>query len=313
MSKWDANDIPNQSGRVVVITGANSGLGYESSLALARQGAQIVMASRDQAKAQQALNNLKGRLPEAKVDVMTVDLSDLASVQSFAADFKSRYHRLDLLLNNAGVMAIPRRETKDGFEMQLGTNHLGHFALTGLLLDTLMQTPGSRVVTTTSMAHLYGRINFDDLQMTQKYTRYGAYGQSKFANILFAFELQRRLTAAGRDTLSLPAHPGYASTNLQHNSASASGNIFETALYPFLNRVVAQSQAMGALPQLYAATAPDVKAGAFIGPRFIVRGYPKPVKAQANAYKEEIARRLWQVSEELTGLKYSFSELPVQV
>lgn len=311
MSRWTVNDIPEQNGKVAVVTGANSGLGYISSEALTRKGAQVVMAGRDKAKAQEAINRLKREVPGAKVEFIRLDLADLNSVQEFAADFKARYNRLDLLLNNAGVMTIPERQTAQGFEMQFGTNHLGHFALTALLLDNLTGTPDSRVVTVTSMAHLYGRINFEDLQLRKNYNRFVAYCQSKFANVLFAFELQRRLKAAGASSISLSAHPGYAHTNLQNNSASSTGSLVEKVLYPITNRIVAQSAEMGALPQLYAATAPEVKGGEFYGPRFFTRGYPIKSKATARAYDPEIAARLWNVSEELTGVKYSFEKQAV--
>jgi NAD(P)-dependent dehydrogenase (short-subunit alcohol dehydrogenase family) len=229
-------------------------------------------------------------------------------VRAFADEFKARYQRLDILMNNAGVMAIPRRETADGFEMQLGTNHLGHFALTGLLLDLLLKTPNSRVVNTTSGAHMYGRFHFDDPQLRQNYGRWKAYGQSKFANVLFTFELQRRLAAAGQTTTSLTAHPGYAHTNLQATSATASSSRLEQGFYMILGPVTSQSAAMGALPQLYAATAPQAKGAEFYGPRFFLRGYPVLAKATSKAYDEAVARRLWNLSEELTGVHYNFEK-----
>ncbi|HEX2916249.1 MAG TPA: oxidoreductase [Chloroflexia bacterium] len=236
--KWTAKDMPDQTGRVAIVTGANVGLGYESALALARKGAQVVVASRDQAKAQKAVNTLKEQVPGAKIEFIRLDLASLAAVHEFASSFKERYGRLDLLLNNAGVMGIPRRETADGFEMQLGTNHLGHFALTGLLLDLLLKTEGSRVVNTTSGAHVYGRFHFDDPQLRQNYGRWKAYGQSKFANVLFTFELQRRLEAEGYQTISVSAHPGGARTNLQAVSTHASGNLVERVVFGGFNNLV---------------------------------------------------------------------------
>jgi NAD(P)-dependent dehydrogenase (short-subunit alcohol dehydrogenase family) len=307
-SKWTANDMPNQTGRVAIVTGANIGLGYESALALARQGAQVVMASRDQAKGQKALTNLKAAVPGAKAELMRLDLADLASVRAFAGEFKARYDRLDLLLNNAGVMAIPRRETADGFEMQFGTNHLGHFALTGLLLDLLLKTPDSRVVNVSSSAQYMGRMNFEDPQLRQNYSRWGAYGQSKLANVLFTHELQRRLEQAGSTTISASAHPGGARTNLQATSVNASGNRIERTLDAIFSPLLMQSAAMGALPQLYAATAPDVKGGEFFGPRFFMRGYPVRAKAARRSFSEADARRLWNLSEELTGVHYNFEK-----
>jgi len=305
MDAWNVNDIPNQSGRTILITGANSGLGYETTLALAGKQAQIVMACRNQEKGQQARAKILQLVPDAKIELMSLDLESLAAIRDFAAAFKAKHTRLDLLINNAGVMAPPRRETKDGFESQIGTNHLGHFALTGLLLDLLITTPGSRIVTVSSVAHRTGRIKFDDLQRKQSYSRYGAYGQSKLANLLFAFELQRKLEAAGSKTLSLAAHPGYSDTNLQSNTATATKSSLEGLFYNIGNSIMAQSSAMGVLPQLHAATAPEVKGGQFYGPGFMgLRGYPKLEVANAPAYDKAVAARLWQVSSQLTGVNY---------
>jgi protochlorophyllide reductase len=306
-TKWTNQDIPEQTGRVAVITGANIGLGYESALALARKGAQVVVASRDETKGTNAVASIKKQVPHAYVEFIKLDLANLAAVRHFVDEFKSRYDRLDILLNNAGVMAIPRRDTVDGFEMQFGTNHLGHFALTGQLLDVLLKTPGSRIINTSSGAQSIGKINFNDPQLRQKYNRWLAYGQSKIANVYFTFELQRRLTASGSTTLSASAHPGYAHTNLQTHSVNDNGSRLERAVYFFGNRI-AQSAAMGALPQLYAATAPAVKGGEFFGPRFWMWGYPVKAKAVARAYDEGIARRLWNLSEELTGVNFNFEK-----
>lgn len=307
MQKWTASDMPSQQGRVIVVTGANSGLGYESSLALARKGGQVIMASRDEAKGQQAVEKLKSQVPNAQVEFISLDLASLSSIQTFATNFKKRFDRLDILLNNAGLMAVPFGKTKDGFELQFGVNHLGHFALTGQLLNLLLTTPNSRVVTVSSGAHTYGRINFDDLDWKTKYSRYDAYGQSKFANVLFAFRLQRLLEAAGAKTISVAAHPGAAKTNL---TTHATTNRLEGLLYAALNTIASQSVQMGALPQLYAATAPDVKGGEFYGPRFYIRGYPKLAKATPNAYNLETAQRLWEVSAQLTGVHYVFQVQP---
>lgn len=308
MPKWNAAEMPDQSGRIAVVTGANSGLGYETTLALARKGAHVVMACRNLEKAEAARQGLQEQLPGASLQLMELDLASLASVRAFADDFLARYERLDLLFNNAGLMAIPRRETEDGFEMQFGVNHLGHFALTGLLLPALLRTPGSRVVTVSSMAQRTGHIDFDDLMGEESYSRYGAYGQSKLANVLFAFELQRRLEAAGAETISVGVHPGYVDTELQSNSTDSSGSLFERALYGVLNKVAAQRPKQGVLPQLYAATMPDVQGGEFWGPRLFARGYPVSTRAQPEAYDEEVAARLWEASEELTGVEYAFGE-----
>ena len=307
MSNWTVKDIPNQTDRVAIVTGANSGLGYQSSLALARKGATVVMACRNQKQGQQALDQIKQQVPNAHLELASLDLSDLATIHSFATEFKSRHDKLDVLLNNAGIMAIPRGETKDGFEMQLGVNHLGHFALTGLVLENLLNTAHSRVVTTTSFVHVIGRINFENLQMQRRYTRYGAYAQSKLANLLFAFELQRRLAAIGADVISVAAHPGYANTSLQNTSAAASGSLLESLWYPIGNTIMAQSAEMGALPQLYAATAPEIKGGELYGPLFLTRGQPRQDWAIPAAYNRAVAQRLWAVSEDLTHVHYNFA------
>lgn len=297
MAKWTANDMQDQTGRVALVTGANSGLGYETALALARKGARVLMACRNLKKGQAAMDEILAQVPDADLKLVQLDLGSLDSVRSFADSYAET--RLDLLFNNAGVMAPPYQVTQDGFESQFGINHLGHFALTGLLLDKLVSTPGSRVVTTSSGAARMGRINFDDLQSEKRYIRYQAYGQSKLANILFAFELNRKLEGTG--SLSLAAHPGYAATHLQ-----STGNPLDTALYSVTNKVLAQSQAMGALPQLYAATVPGLQGGTYYGPQlYQVRGYPVEVKAPDRAYDVDVARRLWAVSEELTGVRYA--------
>ncbi len=311
MPKWTIDNISDQSGRVAIVTGGNSGLGYNSVMALAKKGAQVVLAARDIKKSQEALQNLKKQVPQGKIEFIRLDLSSLESVRTFVADFKSRYSRLDILMNNAGVMAIPRRETAEGFEMQLGVNHLGHFALTGLLLDLLVATPGSRVINTSSMAQSMGKLDFNDLQMRQNYTPYGAYGRSKLANMLFTSELQRRLAKAGVKVQAMAAHPGYAATNLQSTSATASGSKLTVAMYAVSNRIFAQSSLMGTLPQLYAATAPEAKGGLYYGPRYTARGYPIVAKGTPRAYDEQAARKLWEVSEELTGVRYNFEKVAV--
>ena len=301
---WTAADIPDQTGRVVVVTGANSGLGYETALALARKGAHVILGCRNAAKTEAAMQAIRAAVPGARLTAIALDLASLASVRAFAAAVLAAAPRLDLLINNAGVMALPRCETQDGFEMQIGVNHLAHFALTGLLVERITATPSSRVVTVSSMAAEQGRIDFDDLHGWKSYTRYGAYGQSKLANILFAFELQRRLVKAGSVTLSLAAHPGLSETHLQATTAEASGALWERVVYGAMHATLSQSQAAGALPQLYAATAPDVTPGAFYGPRLIVRGAPVAARAPAAAYDEAVAARLWGLSEELTRVEY---------
>ena len=306
MAPWTAADIPPLEGRAIIVTGANSGLGFQTALALARAGARVVLACRDRAKGAGALQRLRAEVPGADVEVAPLDLADLASVRTFAANFSAGHDRLDVLVNNAGVMAIPRRETADGFEMQFGTNHLGHFALTGLLLDRLLATPGARVVTVTSMAARGGRIRFDDLQGRRHYGRWSAYGQAKLANQLFTLELDRRVAGGAADLASVAAHPGYAATNLQMVGPQMSGSGLMERMSQLGNTVFAQSAADGALPSLYAATAPEVRGGQFFGPDrlFGMRGSPKPVAFLEAARDPGTARRLWEVSEELTGVRY---------
>jgi NAD(P)-dependent dehydrogenase (short-subunit alcohol dehydrogenase family) len=296
-ARWTAADIPDQSGRVAVVTGANSGLGLATARELAGHGATVVMAVRDEAKGSRAAASVGG-----EVSVRALDLADLASVREFASSLP--FARIDLLINNAGVMAPPRRLTADGFESQFGTNHLGHFALTGLLLERLLAASSPRVVTLSSGAHRIGWMRFDDLQMEHRYVNWLAYGQSKLANLMFCFELQKRASAAGTSLLSLAAHPGYAQTNLQF----AGPKWWEQAIMRVSNPVLGQSAEMGALPTLYAAVAPGVPGGSFVGPDgpFEQRGYPKIVTAASRAYKEEDWRRLWEASEELTGVRYPF-------
>jgi NAD(P)-dependent dehydrogenase (short-subunit alcohol dehydrogenase family) len=304
--KWTARDIPDQTGRVAVVTGANSGLGVATARELARAGATVVLACRNQEKGERALSDMRAGVPDATLELSALDLGDLASVRAFAEGFSAGHERLDLLVNNAGVMAPPRRLTKDGFESQIGTNHLGHFALTGLLLGKLLAAPAPRVVTLSSGAHRIGRINFDNLQGERRYNNWLAYGQSKLANLMFCFALQRRATAAGSELRSLAAHPGYAATNLQF---AGPARFYEKAFMAVTNTVIAQSADMGALPTLYAATAPDLPGATFVGPDGFMeqRGHPKVVGAAGRAYDEDAQDRLWEVSEELTGVHYEFA------
>src|SRR3954454_7909683 len=241
MSGWTARDVPSQTGRVAVVTGANSGLGLATARELARAGATVVLGCRDAARGAAAVERIRSDVPDAAVDLQLLDLASLASIADFAGRLTSSYPGIDLLINNAGVMAIPRAETADGFEMQFGTNHLGHFALTGRLVDALRARAGSRVVTVSSTAHKPGQINFDDLMSQRSYKKWGAYSQSKLANLLFAFELQRRLAAAGSETISVAAHPGYSATNLQAVGPRQSGNRLMGALMSLGNKVFAQS------------------------------------------------------------------------
>jgi NAD(P)-dependent dehydrogenase (short-subunit alcohol dehydrogenase family) len=290
--KWTADDIPAQDGRTFVITGANSGIGLEAARALGAAGAHVVVACRDTSKGDHAVAELEGDF-----DVRRLDLADLSSVRAFAAELD---RDVDVLIDNAGVMAVPRGQTADGFELQLGTNHLGHFALAGLLLPRIRD----RVVTISSQAHRTGRINFGDLQSERHYQRWIAYGQSKLANLLFMMELQRRLDAAGSALRSVAAHPGYSATNLQSHTQSIQDQLMGIA-----NWLIAQSAAMGALPTLYAATA-DLPGAAYVGPDglFEQRGHPKLVDMSGAAKNADAARRLWEISEELTGVRYDFGK-----
>jgi len=304
--KWTARDIPDQTGRVAVVTGANSGLGLVTARELTRAGATVIVAVRNIDKGERAAAEIRSDVPSADVSVQRLDLADLASVREFAQHLIADHDRLDLLINNAGIMAPPRRLTADGFESQIGTNHLGHFALTGLLLSTLLAAPAPRVVTLSSEAHWIGQMKFDDLSYERGYNNWRAYGQSKLANLMFCFELARRATEADVALVSVAAHPGYAATNLQF---AGPAKWHERAFMAIANKVYAQSAEMGALPSLYAATVPDLPSGSFVGPDglFGGRGHPHVVSAAAKAYDREGWTRLWEISEQLTGVTYEFT------
>jgi NAD(P)-dependent dehydrogenase (short-subunit alcohol dehydrogenase family) len=306
-AKWSTDQIPDQHGRTAIVTGANSGLGMVTARELARRGAHVVLACRNTDKGAQAVREIEAASPGAQLELAPLDLGDLASVEAFAKRFREGRDGagLDLLINNAGVMAPPRRETADGFELQLGTNLLGHFALTARLIDLMQDRGDARVVTLSSNAHKMGRINFDDLQSERRYTRWGAYGQSKLADLMFALELDRRLRAGDSTVKSVAAHPGYAATNLQ----SAAVPALDRVLMRFTNLIVAQSADMGALPTLYAATQPGVEGGSYIGPDGIgeFRGHPHLVSVGRAARDEQVAARLWSVSEELTGVRFELA------
>jgi protochlorophyllide reductase len=300
---WTTADIPDQSGRLALITGANSGLGLETARALVAKGATVVLGCRNRGRAERAREELLVAAASGggAVDLLDLDLGSLASVRCAAAELADRYGRLDLLINNAGLMALPRLLTRDGFEMQLGVNHLGHFALTMALLPLLRRQPGSRVVSVTSGAQYFGRIAFDDLQGERRYDRWSAYGQSKLANVMFALELQQRFQEAGDGVLSLAAHPGFARTNLQPASIAANGSWVEPLAYRLMGPLF-QSAAMGALPQLFAATAATAKPGGHYGPDQLggLRGWPTEVRIAPAALNADQRRRLWQRSEQLT-------------
>jgi NAD(P)-dependent dehydrogenase (short-subunit alcohol dehydrogenase family) len=294
--KWTTQNIPDMQGKIVIITGANSGIGYEATRALAAKNAMILMACRSLDKGEKALEKIRAETPEADLKLMKLDMADMASVRKFAQAFLAEFNKLDVLINNAGVMATPYGKTADGLEMQLGTNHYGHFLLTGLLFELLKKTPDARVVTVSSYAHFMGRINFDDLNYDNGYQKWAAYGQSKLANVLFAYELNRKISQNSNNPLSMVVHPGYAATNLQHT----------TWFFSMLNPIMAQSQEMGALPTLYAATSSEIEGGEYIGPDGFLgqRGYPHKARSSRASYDLEAAKRLWEISEEITGVSY---------
>jgi len=304
MSKWTPRQMPPQQERLAIVTGANSGIGYQAARYLSRAGATVILACRNQEKGEAARAKIVSENAAARVELRVLDVADLDSVRSFAAEFANEGRALDLLINNAGVMAIPeRRMTPQGFEMQFGTNHLGHFALTGLLLPALLRQPNSRVVTVASIAHKGGRLNFDDLNAERSYDPRGAYQQSKLANLVFGLEFDRRLRARSADTASLIAHPGVAVTNIVSNGmgSGVKGRIVG-ALLP----LVAQSDDRGAWPLLYAATSPQARGGGYYGPDGIaeIKGTPVEVKPKPHALDPAAGKRLWEISETLTGVRY---------
>ena len=301
MAKWTASDIPDQTGRVAVVTGANTGLGYETAAALADHGAHVVLAVRNLDKGKDAAARITAQSPGAEVGLQELDLTSLDSVRAAAEQLRANHDRIDLLINNAGVMYPPKATTKDGFELQFGTNHLGHFAFTGLLLDRLLPVAGSRVVTVSSIGHrIRADIHFDDLQWEHGYSRVGAYGQAKLANLLFTYELQRRL-APRATTIATAAHPGGSNTELMRNLPAGLARV-----YPLVGSFIAQDAAAGALPTLRAATDPAVLGGQYYGPDGFAqtRGYPTLVASSRKSHDVDRQRRLWAVSEELTGVVY---------
>jgi NAD(P)-dependent dehydrogenase (short-subunit alcohol dehydrogenase family) len=308
MHHWTTADIPPQPGKLALITGANSGVGFQAALELARAGAHVILGCRNLDKANSARQRILAQVPAAQLEPAALDLASLASIRTFAATFLAQQRNLNLLINNAGVMALPTRQlTADGFELQIGTNHLGHFALTGLLLPAILTAPSARIVTVSSIAHRGGRIRFDDLNWTHGYKPWPAYRQSKLANLYFAFELARRLRASHPNVASIAVHPGVAKTNLFAAGPGQKKNL-QGILAPLIISIFGQSEAQGALPTLYAATAPQAEAGHFYGSGGFreMRGYPADVRAEAQAYDETAAARLWNLSEELTGVHYAF-------
>jgi NAD(P)-dependent dehydrogenase (short-subunit alcohol dehydrogenase family) len=317
MVKWIAADMPAQTGKTVLVTGANSGIGFQTALELARAGATVLLASRNRKKAEDALLAISKEIPKAAVEFVELDLADLASVRACAEAVNARPGALDILINNAGVMAVPERMTTvDGFELQFGTNHLGHFALTGLLLPSLRRNPSARVVTVSSVAHKRAVIDFHNLQGQRGYKAWDAYNQSKLANLWFAFELERKFLRARLKLKSIAAHPGVSATNIVNGGPKLGGAIgFRTLLISLAMPFLGQPDSMGALPSLYAATAPDVMGGSYYGPDGTgeLRGHPVKVWANTMAMDEVKAAQLWSVSEELTGIAYGPLLEPVQL
>ncbi len=303
---WTSDAIPDQRGKTFVVTGANSGIGLEATAILAKKGAHVVLACRSPSRAKDALETIGKRASGSSVEVMSLDLSSLESVRGFAAELAAKHPKIDGLVNNAGLMALPYGKTKDGFEMQLGTNHLGHFALTGLLLPQLLATKGSRVVNVASTAHRWGRMRWDDLMGERGYDAWGWYGQSKLANLLFTYELARRLEQKGLGTTALACHPGYAATALQHKGPEMEGSRFKAMFMTVGNTILAQGPEMGALPTLRALCDPDAKNAEYYGPRgpFEMAGYPVKVGSTKPSHDRESQRRLWDESEKLTGVRF---------
>lgn len=299
--KWTAENIPNQKGKVVIVTGSSSGIGYEAARVLANKQAAVIIAVRNPEKGSKAVEKILAQNKDADVKVMELDLANLQSVDKFAGIFKKNYSQLDLLINNAGVMIPPYSKTIDGFELQFGTNHLGHYALTGLLLELLLKTKGARIVNVSSGAHKIGNLDFDDLNWEKRsYRAWRAYGDSKIANLYFTYELDRKLKEHNQNLIVTAAHPGYTATELQRNMG-----IFE-----FFNSIFAQDVSMGALPTLRAATEENLKGGDYFGPNGFIEMWGNPIQVESNdlAKDEAIAKKLWEVSQELTDVKFEFNQ-----
>ena len=302
-AKWTAADVPDQSGRVAIVTGSNTGIGYGAAAVLADKGAHTVLAVRNLDKGAEAVERIKAASPHATVTLQQLDLTSLDNIRAAADELRAKFDRIDLLVNNAGVMYTDKASTKDGFELQFGTNHLGHFALTGQLLDHMLGVEGSRVVTVSSVGHrIHAKIHFDDLNLDNNYNRVVAYGQSKLANLLFTYELARRLAAKGAPTIATAAHPSAADTDLLRNMP---GGIRQVSQF-FWSAFIAQNADMGAEPTLRAAADPGVQNAQYFGPGGFgeQKGHPKVVASSAQSHDEDIQRRLWTVSEELTGVTY---------
>lgn len=304
--RWTADQIPQMAGKIVIVTGANSGLGYNTSRALALKGAKVIMACRSMERGYIARQSIVNEGDVVEPDVWQLDLASQKSVKQFALKFEASHQGLDLLINNAGVMAIPYQRTEDGFEMQFGVNHLGHFALTARLWPSLLKREKSRVVQVSSVAHKWGRIRFEDIHWEKEYKKWGAYGMSKLANLLFIHQLGSQLAGTGSSVIASAAHPGYADTELQAKGSRMKGSRLGAGAFNLANRLFAQPAAMGALPTLYAATAPDVDQGAYYGPSgwMKMHGWPAPDNPSQKLVTSEVAVKLWELSESLTGMKF---------
>jgi NAD(P)-dependent dehydrogenase (short-subunit alcohol dehydrogenase family) len=305
---WTAEAMPDLSGKTVIITGANSGIGWEAALQFARKGAQTILACRSMERGNDAMRRILDLVPKASVEARQLDLASLASIRAFANEFCRRGQPLHVLCNNAGVVGTPYQLTADGFELQFGTNHLGHFALTGLLLARLLAAPSARVVTVASFSHwLSGPIRFDDINWkNETYSKWMAYAQSKRLNLLFAFELQRRAERSATNLASIGTHPGFTATDMLTTSARLNQSASQMWSARLSNRLIAQSASTGALTTLYAATAPEIRGGDFVGPRWFMWGHPVRARCSAEVRDESIAARLWELSENLTGVRYLF-------
>lgn len=313
IKKWSLKEVPNLQDKVVVITGANRGIGFEAATIFAQHKATVIIACRDIEKGQQAVEKLRGKNPSASIQLMKLDLASLKSIKDFVQEFTHKYSRIDILVNNAGVMMTPQIKTQDGFDLQFGINHLGHFALTSLLFDILKKTKGSRIVTMSSTVHATGKIYFEDVNWTKRkdFTPYKAYEQSKLANIMFAYELDREIKQHNLDMMSIAVHPGFAKTNLQATGLKM-GKGIQTRLFRlafFIAGFFAQSAKMGCLPIIMASTSDQVTGGEYIGPNKFGqnRGYPEKVTSSELSHNAEIATKLWNISETLTGTQFSFS------
>jgi NAD(P)-dependent dehydrogenase (short-subunit alcohol dehydrogenase family) len=305
--QWTLENIPDLSGKTALVTGANAGIGYETAKALALRGATVVLACRNQKKAEDAAVWIRDHRRDARLSVLHLDLGSLATVHECAAAFSAQHARLDILINNAGLVAMPRHLTVDGFEMQFGVNFLGHFALTALLLPRLLAAPAARVVCVSSLAYKAGRLDFDDLNLEREYSRWGAYGRSKLAMLLFAEELDRRARAAGHPVRSSAVHPGYVQTDMRAGNKASYSGWLENALMRLGDRVLAIPAEQGALSSLYAATSPDAEGGVLYGPDrfFHLRGYPGPMTVSRKHIHPDDAWRLWEVAEQMSGVAFS--------